>query len=239
MLQDTFLMEERVTGLLERVRWLCYAVALFQKECPECGSTSLDMLRDSWCRCRVCGHECDPTLLFQTCPECDSRLTKRIYHYWCPRCRHTVRSSYCFEARVFDADYFREMMRESRARKEAKIEELRALLAGSRSSPLLPDCPMDTGFSDFQSDLDRVVGIPVAVFVNTILKRPAFDMDLYRRHILPLVQGCIVNFDGISALVQDARLDRVFRFIAVVFMDQEGLLEIQQEADGRIRLYGR
>jgi hypothetical protein len=98
---------------------------------------------------------------------------------------------------------------------------------------------MDTGFSEFQSDLDRVVGIPVAVFVNTILKRPAFDMDLYRRHILPLVQGCTVNFDGISTLVQDARLDRVFRFIAVVFMDQEGLLEIQQEAGGRIRLNGR
>ena len=239
MLQDAFLVEARVAGLMEKVRWLCYAVVLFQKECPGCGSQSLEMLRDSWCQCRACGHECDPTLLFQTCPDCDSRLTKRIYHYWCPHCRSTVRSFYCFEAKVFDADYFCEMMRESRARKEARIEELRTLLAGTRSSPLIPDCPMDVGFSELQGDLDRVVGIPFAGFTDTILKRPNFDMDLYRRHILGLVQGCVVNFDGISALVQDARLDRVFRFIAAVFMDQDGLLEIHQEADGRIRLYGR
>lgn len=239
MLTDAFLMEERVAGLMEKVRRLCYAVVLFQKECPACGSPRLAMLRDSWCRCEGCGHECDPTLVFQVCPDCDSRLTKRIYHYWCPRCLSTVRSFYCFDAKVFDADYFREMMRESRERKEVRIEELRALLAGARSSPVSADCPMDRGLSEFQGDLDRIVGIPVAVFASTILKRPAFDLDLYRRHIQGLVQGCVVNFEGISALVQDAHLDRVFRFIAVVFMDQEGLLEIQQEADGRIRLYGR
>ena len=239
MLQDAFMIENRVASLREKVRWLYYAVFLLGKECSECGHADLVMLRDSWCRCRTCGHECDPTLCFQTCPECASRLTKRVFHYWCPHCRNTVRSFYCFDAKVFDAEYFREMMRESRARKEASIEEMRALLAGSRSSPLSPDCPMDTGFSGLQGDLDRVVGIPVAVSANGILKRPAFDMDLYRRHIMDLVQGCIVNFDGISTLVRDARLDRVFRFIAVVFMDQEGLLEIQQEADGHIRLYGK
>jgi len=36
-----------------------------------------------------------------------------------------VKSLFCFDARVFDADYFREMMRESRARREAKVEEMR------------------------------------------------------------------------------------------------------------------
>lgn len=239
ILQNAYLIQERVACLMEKVHRLCYAVVLFQKECPDCGSPSLDMLRDSWCRCRVCGHECDPTLQFQTCPDCDSRLAKRIYHYWCPRCRHAVRSFYTFDAKVFDADYFREMMRESRARKEACIEELRVLLAGSRSLPIIPDGAVDADIQGLQADLDQVVGIPVAVFVNTILKRPAFDMDVYRRHILALVHGCVVNFDGVSALVQDTRLDRVFRFIAVVFMEQEGLLEIQQEADGRIRLCGR
>jgi len=140
---------------------------------------------------------------------------------------------------VFDAAYFREMMRESRARKESRTEELRALLAGARSSPAVSDCPMDAGFAELQADLDRVVAIPVTVFRNTLLKKPAFQVDLYRRHIRELVEGCVVNFDGISPLLQDTRLDRVFRFIAVVFMDQEGVLEIQQEADGQIRLHGK
>lgn len=239
MLQDAFLIEECVARLMEKVRWLCYAVALFQKECPECGSPSLHMLRDSWCRCSACGHECDPTLRFQRCPDCDSRLAKQVYHYWCPHCRQAVRSFYTFDAKVFDPAYFREMMRESRRRKLARVEELKALLAGSRSSPSEPDCPMDTGLTELQTDLDRVVAIPVALFRDAFLKPPTFDIDLYRRHIAELVEGCVVSFDGISALIQDARLDRVFRFIAVVFMDQEGVLEIQQEADGPIRLYGR
>lgn len=239
MLLDAFMIQERVATLREEVRWLYYAVFLFGKECPQCGHADLAMLKDSWCRCRDCGHETDPTLCFQTCPDCGSPLAKRIYHYWCAHCRNTVRSFYCVEAKVFDADYFREMMRESRSRKEARIEELKALLAGARSSPATPDCPMNTGCSDFEADLDRVVAMPIALFRDTILKSPAFDIDLYREHIRELVQGCVVNFDGISALVKDARLDRVFRFIAVVFMDQEGILEIQQEADGRIRLCGR
>ena len=238
MLRDAVTIQERAACLREKVRWLYYAVFLFGKECPGCHHADLAMLRDSWCRCRACGHESDPTLCFQTCPDCGSRLAKRIFHYWCPQCQQTVRSFYCLDAKVFDADYFAEMMRESRARKEARIEELRALLAESRSLPLSPDCPLDAGITDLQSDLDGIVSIPVALFANTIRNRPAFNMDLYRQHILELVQGCVVNFDGISTLVEDARLDRVFRFIAVVFMDQEGLLDIQQEADGRIRLYG-
>lgn len=239
MLHDAFLIEECVARLTEKVRWLWYAVSLLQKMCPECSSPSLHMLRDSWCRCNACGHESDPTLLFQRCPDCDSVLAKEIYHYWCPHCRHVVRSLYAFDAKVFDAAYFREMMRESRDRKLARVEELKALLADSRSSPAEPDCPMDDDLAGLQTALDQIVALPVAFFRNAFLNPPAFDIDLYRRHIAELVEGCVVSFDGISALVQDARLDRVFRFIAVVFMDQEGVLKIQQEADGRIRLLGR
>jgi len=39
--------------------------------------------------------------------------------------------------RIFDAAYFREMMRESRARAKKKREEVKRLLAGSRSGALL------------------------------------------------------------------------------------------------------
>jgi len=52
------------------------------------------------------------------------------------------------------------------------------------------------------------------------------------------VQGCVVQFEGVSALVQDARLDRVYRFITAVFLDHEGLLDIEQHHDGTITLVG-
>ena len=100
LLRDAFAIQDRVARLREKVRWLYYAIVLFQKDCPSCGAARLAMVRDSWCQCADCGHECDPTLCFQTCPECDLPLTKKIYHYWCPRCRFPVRALYCFDARV-------------------------------------------------------------------------------------------------------------------------------------------
>jgi hypothetical protein len=140
---------------------------------------------------------------------------------------------------VFDADYFREMMRESRERREAKVEEMRKLLADSRSAPLSPYADHDTDLSAFAADLDAVVSVPVTIEQHAALNRPVFDMAVYRRHILDLVEGCIVDFDGISAVVQDGRLDKVFRFITAVFMEQDGLLEILQDPSGRIRLWGK
>jgi hypothetical protein len=47
-----------------------------------------------------------------------------------------------------------------------------------------------------------------------------------------------VEFDGISALIEDRRLDRVYRFITTVFLEHEGLLAMEQRHDGRIRLVG-
>ena len=71
------------------------------------------------------------------------------------------------------------------------------------------------------------------------MRRAAFDMLTYRQHILDLVQGCVVEFEGISAIVEDRKLDRVFRFITAVFMEQDGLLEIVQDHSGQIRLWGK
>ena len=239
LLEAAFMIEQRVAALRGNVRQFYFAVMLFQRPCTRCESTGLAMLRDSWCRCGACGEEFDPTLTFQSCPECNGRLLKKVCHYWCRTCRKPVKSVFCFDARVFDADYFREMMRESRARKEAKVEEIRRLLAESRSAPLLPYTEHADQLAAFTADLDQFVSVPAALEQQTAVNRPAFDMALYRRHILDLVRDCIVDFDGISALVQDGRMDRVFRFITVVFMEQDGILEIIQDHSGRIRLWGK
>lgn len=239
LLEAAFMIEQRVASLRANVRDFYFAVMLFQRPCPRCESTRLDMVRDSWCKCATCGQEFDPTTAFQSCPDCDGALVKQICHYWCATCRKAVRSSFCFDARVFDADYFREMMRESRARKEAKVEEMRQLLAESRSAPHPPYDEYAGNLAAFTADLDQYVSVPIAMEPYAAVNRPAFDMHLYREHILELVRDCVVDFDGIAAVVHDGRLDRAFRFITVVFMEQDGLLEILQDHSGRIRLCGK
>ena len=81
-------------------------------------------------------------------------------------------------------------------------------------------------------------GLTVEASEADAVGSPSFDLDHYRHHILDLVPGCVVDFEGISRLIGEPRLDRVYRFIAVIFMDHAGELCIEQDAEGRIALVG-
>ena len=229
----------RVSALRSKARRLFYAVMLFQRECVSCGAWSLDMVRDGWCRCLTCGEEFDPTLRFQCCVECDTALVLKRRHYWCPECHQAAKSRFCFDEAVFDPDYFREMMRDSRERKRAEVERIREMLASCRSStyfPVEPPIPDDPDGMD--AALSHVLGLAVEINETSVTNTPRFDLALYRDHIRGLVPGCVVDFDGVSQMITDARLDRIFRFIAAVFMDHAGELRIEQEPSGRIVLVG-
>ena len=197
------------------------------------------MARDGLAVCAICSARIDPTLVFQTCPDCDSRLTLKVCHYWCQKCRQPVRSLYCVEARVFDAAYFRQMMQESRDRKRREQELLPQAIRHGRSQPIVPDAPVSLDQAPgLEMDLNAIIA---AVVPQDLRKAVAetFDLETYRRHLADLVQGCVVEFDGISRLIEDARLDRIFRFVTAIFLEHEGLLEIEQIEGGRLRLVGK
>jgi len=227
--------------LKAKIRDLYYRAVLFGKACPACGLPDLAMLRDSWCWCRHCGYELDPTEHFDACPDCRSGLKRRVYHYWCARCRRPVRSIYCFDAKVFDAAYFRKMMRHSRESKQQRRQQIRQMLAQSRSPALvMPDEPSLAAVPGLESDLNEFVNIPLslATFIDAS-QRPRFEMCTYHRHILELASGCTVRFEGISRLIEDTRLDRIFRFITIIFMANNGEIEISQDHAGAIVLRGK
>lgn len=231
--------QQRVDQFRERARVLFYAVMLFQKECIACRSTTLQMEEDGHCRCRECGHAFDPTVAFQTCPDCDEAPALMVHHYWCGRCRRTVRSVFCFDERIFNNDYFREMMQASRQRKREAIDKLRQQLADSRSPPFWPDtAPLLADATDFEAVLAPFVAALPAMPAPIGGVRPIFDLDAYRRHLLKVVPGCLVDFEGVSTLIPDSKLDRVYRFIAAIFLEQEGMLTLDQSPDGSIKLVG-
>lgn len=103
------------------------------------------------------------------------------------------------------------------------------MLAESRSAPLQPCVhPDDEHTQEIHAALDAIEGdIPVHD-TKADWARPPFDFETYRDHLRSLTEGCVVDFDGISPLIADRRLDRVFRFITAVLMDHEGALDMQQ-----------
>ena len=178
--------------------------------------------------CCSCGHTFDPTLAFQLSPYCHTRLVRKTCHYHCSRCGRVVVSRFLFDERVFDAAYFREMMRESRQRVKKKREEVRLLLAGSRSAELcLVDEPVLN--DGLVHDLDGFVGAQRLSPYEALSEVTAgFSMDKYREHILFALGSGTSLFSAIEALVEDFRLDRVWRFITLVFMQHEGDVVLSQ-----------
>ena len=121
----------RVADFKERVRSFYFEVVLSGYNCPECGGR-LKMIGQSECACS-CGKTFDPTTVFQNSSCCGSNLVRKTFHYACFSCNKTVPSRFLFDEKLFDKAYFQEMMKESRRKAKQKREEIRKLLAESRS----------------------------------------------------------------------------------------------------------
>ncbi len=231
--------EDRIEALRSSVRDLFYAVVLFQKPCPKCGQPELHMVRDGLAVCAICSARVDPTLAFQTCPDCDAHLTLKVCHYWCAECRSPVGSHYCINARVFDAAYFRQKMQESRDRKRREQDLVPQTVTHEHSEPILPEDPISLDQAPgLEMDLNGIIGAVVPLELRKAVAE-SFDLEKYRRHLIDLVQGCVVDFDGVSQLIGNARLDRIFRFVTAIFLEHERFLKIEQIEGGRLRLVGK
>ena len=230
--------ENLIESLKDKLRKLYYRTILFAKPCPQCQIPDLTMLRDSWCKCQSCDHEFDPTVEFQECLTCGGPLSHQIFHYWCEKCRQRAVSTYCFDARVFDAMYFREKMQESRQRKSEKRKQMKQMLANTRSGHLvLPEDPSLSGMPGLEAELNQFVKVPLAQEMPCCPEAPLFDMKLYRQHIKERVSGCTVRFEGISSVIDEKRLDRIYRFITVIFMQHNGEIILRQDQDGEILIW--
>jgi len=58
---------------------------------------------------------------------------------------------------------------------------------------------------------------------------PQFDLRRYQAHIRAHTQAIALTLDELPPLGDDARLDRIWRFIAIVFLVHAGLIEAWQD----------
>jgi len=188
------------------------------------------MTGQSKCAC-TCGYGFDPTIAFQQSLCCGARLVRKTFHYACSKCSKTVPSRFIFDEKLFDAPYFREMMRESRDRAKRKREEIRQLLAESRSDALQlmgePNLDSIPGLIQDLDDFIREGAIePCRCPFDA---QPDFCMNDYHDHIIANTGWGTMLFSDIAPLIDDHRLDRVWRFITLIFMQNDREVELTQE----------
>jgi hypothetical protein len=225
----------QINGILEyvqeyrnRVKAFYFEVLLSQYRCPKCNG-SIHVAGQSECSC-LCGNRFDPTLAFQMSPCCLKPLTRKTFHYACSSCHKIVPSRFIFDERVFDAEYFREMMQDSRKRAMVKKEEVRRLLAESRSGALtLMEEPQFDAIPELFKDLDMFIQNNACQFSDEAFDlKTGFDMIPYRTQVLSLLSQSSLRFSDVSTQMGDCRRDRVRRFITLIFMDNDREIYLQQ-----------
>lgn len=210
----------------QRARRFFYEVMLSDLTCRQCRGR-LVMVGQSRCRCTSCGYVFDPTVSFQRCSACGGVPVLRVRRYQCQQCGVDVPSRFVFEGLVFDVEYFRRKMAESRQRKRAQRERIQHMVAENRSLSL--EAP--------PTDLEEIPGLMEALNSLTAgaesrLLRPlqqGFDLRRYQRHLQAHIGLIEVCFNDLPPLEKNTRKDRIWRFVALIFMAHTGLIEIRQD----------
>ena len=220
---------KKATELKEKVQRLLTQILLSKHNCHQCDGR-LKLIGDRLAECINCHIRFDPTLEFQKCLICGEKLVKKTQYYYCPECQTPQRSIFSLDNWFYFPEYFAEKMKESRKAKRQKIEAMKKLLASARSSNYVSN----------QFDLNSILGLNATLnnFIHSIsfkqfdakeIKKAKFDLNQYRNHILDILpEDCTIQFDGISSLIPDNKLDRTFRFITLIYMWHYGEIILTQ-----------
>jgi hypothetical protein len=228
IVRRAFDMAVRVQQFFAKARRFYYLVMLFGCRCPRCKG-SLDMVGEGRCRCNACTYEFDPTVAFQRCWSCGGTPVLRVRRYGCRNCGKDITSRFVFDGTAFDAGYFRRKMAESRQRKKELRQRVREMLAECRSSPLaLEAVNLDSipGLVDALNSLTNGLGAYMPLEVKS-----QFDLDRYQTHIRSCLADEPVQLRDIPPLIEDLRLDLIWRFVAAVFLTHAGSVDICQQGE--------
>ncbi|MBK8269888.1 MAG: hypothetical protein IPK83_16990 [Planctomycetes bacterium] len=149
--------------------------------------------------------------------------------YVCGGCGGEIRSQFLFDGLVFDAEYFRQKMAEHRERKAELRERVQAMLAGTRSGAVEVGSLIGGDHAGLFAALDVMTLESFAVFAPQL--RDRFDLSRYQTHIQAHLQTIPINLNQIPPLSENTRLDRIWRFIAVIFLAHAGHARVWQEGD--------
>ena len=228
IIRYAFRLGEAVECFVQKGRRFFYRVMLLGHACPKCNS-NLIMIGEGLCKCEKCAHQFDPTEEFQRCPSCGGLPVLRVRRYVCRQCGSDITSRYLFEGLVFDRKYFREKIAESRQRKKEQRDRVRIMLAESRSDALMLEA----------TDLDSVPGL--VDVLNSLTKglaksvklelKSQFDLNRYQDHVNKCLTSKPMELREIPPLIENLKIDLIWRFIAIIFLQHYGQIDIQQQQE--------
>jgi hypothetical protein len=224
-----FDMAKAVDVFINKAKTFFYNVMLLGHCCTKCNG-SLVMTGEGKCRCVSCGKELDPTVTFQRCPECGGVPVLKVRRYECKNCDSDIQSRFLFDGLVFDAEYFRQRMVESRQRKTEQRNRVRQMLAESRSADLplgAVDLASVPGLLDAINSLTKDLGISIEKE-----SRDKFDLKRYEKHMQAHIRDFPISLVDIPPLSENLRKDLIWRFIAVIFLAHAGIVDVWQEGQG-------
>ena len=226
MIKRAFEMAESVRNFFARAKRFYYMVVLLGHRCGKCNGR-LSMMAESRCHCQKCGLEFDPTVEFQRCSDCSGTPVLRVRRYYCRDCNKEITSRFVFETLPFEREYFKQKMAESRKRRSEKLQQVREMLAQSRSEAL--------AFGAV--DLDSVPGLLAAlngltgdIDKNVLLElKSKFDLERYQGQIKAHLEDFEIDLRRIPAIIENTRKDLIWRFIAAIFLEHEREIQIRQD----------
>jgi len=185
------------------------------------------MIDEGRCRCGSCSYEFDPTVEFQRCSSCGGIPLLRVRRYQCRKCGVDIRSAFLFDGLVFDSGYFCRKMAESRQRKKEQKQRVREMLEQCRSEPVTFDAP---DLNSIAGLIDALNGLTSGIDVTIPIElKSKFDLDLYQRHIESFLDTEPTNLREIPPISENLRLDLIWRFIAAIFLDHAGVINVYQQ----------
>ena len=106
---------------------------------------------------------------------------------------------------------------------------MQRLLAASRSLDVaITEFPTNADLDSFSQVLDAVVGHEQMLEADAFLGRDCFQMEAYRSMVLASLHGRTVRFDALPPVCPDQRLDRIRRFVSLLFMEQAHEVWLEQ-----------
>jgi len=219
-------MAKAVEIFVDKAKRFFHSVMLLGHRCPECHG-SLIMVTEGKCRCTTCGLEFDPTVEFERCLNCGGVPVLRIRRYQCSNCKSDIRSKFLFDSLVFDMIYFQRKVTESRQRKKEQRERVSQMLAESRSSDLpLEGIQLEAVPGLVEALNSLTLGIDEAVKIEL---RDGFDLERYEIHVRNHLRDFPLSLEQIPPLIENARKDLIWRFIAAIFLAHAGIIDIWQD----------
>jgi hypothetical protein len=118
-------------------------------------------------------------------------------------------------------------MAESRQRKQEQKRRVQQMLTECRSEPLTFKTPDLNSVPDL---IDALNGLTAGLDASVALElRDKFDLIRYQEHIISHLGNEAINLSQIPPLTEDHRLDLIWKFIAAIFLDHAGSVNIYQQ----------